>query len=106
MNPLTYTVPDAPVIDTARGIIAGVGVLLLVFAPAIWWRLRHQLPHRIRGLLIVLIGSDVYISATEAQQIGRQMVVWRLPLAVLVIVGALAYLIRLATAVDRGEQPR
>lgn len=104
VNPLTYTIPDAPVIDAFRGFVIVAGALLFLGAPIAWWRMRHVVPTRIRGLLVVLLGADGYISATEAQQYGLPMLVWRLPLGFVVIVGALVYLARLSLAVA-GDDP-
>lgn len=103
MSLLTYTVPDAPLIDALRGVCTVVGCALFIAAPAIWWHARRILPTRIRGLVLVLLASDVYVSATEAEQIGHPMLVWRLPLGLLVIVGALIYMVRLAVAVGSNQ---
>lgn len=99
MNPLTFTIPDQPIIDGLRGFVAVAGIILIISGPFTWWRLRAVLPRRVFGLFVVFIGADIYITATELQQIGHRMLVWRLPLGFLVILGALVYIARLAVAV-------
>lgn len=83
-------VPDFWLIDAFRGVAVVLGgVLLLVLA----YLATHLdgLPARTRqgcGALALLV---LPVLLTEAQQIGRPFLVWRLPLAFLAFIGGLRW---------------
>lgn len=85
---LEYTVPDTTGIDLLRGIVICLGAAVLVYSSlTIHFCWTHGIRWIGRWLLAFAVG--ILAAAQEFEQYGKPMVVWRLPVLIAGVIGAL-----------------
>lgn len=73
VDPLNFTVPDHPIVDVFRVIVAMLGMFLFIVSTVRW--LQHE--RFWTGIAFMAFGA--LTAMQEIQQIGDPFLVWRLP---------------------------
>lgn len=89
---MSLTVPDSAVIDAFRGVAVSLGCLLIV--GLIILRLFGDLNRKARAAVYTVILLSLPPLATEVEQIGKPMLIWRLPVTTVAFLVGLGWAVR------------